>query len=186
MFVPTKENPQSFSVKRVKMWNVSFERGRMQCRHHSDYKSVVTERFFSSHIDTAVAPRTHACSTVSWSHMSVTALHSNMPFYKVPVQAVVVSAQNIGLRCDYGKEILKYSSTSKEDALKINAFTKFRVSPRSTNTPLSSAEPFLQYRRQVAVNSECLNAEICLLMLGLIWFWWSFQWWEKYSDNLLK
>lgn len=40
IFVCPKQKP--FCTKSIKMWNVAFQSGRMQCRHCSDYKSVVS------------------------------------------------------------------------------------------------------------------------------------------------
>lgn len=77
---------------------------------------IVECSFLSCHIAAAVALCTLACSTVSLSHMSEVALCSTMLFYKVPILAVMVSAENIGLLCDYDQKIFKYSiSTSKAD-----------------------------------------------------------------------
>lgn len=141
------------------MWNVSFERGRTQCRLHSEHNSVHSHRalLFISHRYSVG----NACATVSWSHMSETALQSNMPFYTVPVQAALVSAQNIGLWCDYGEKMLKYSSTSKaEREMMHRKLMLFRGlgSPQGALTPLwvqlnhfYSMEDKLQWTRDVCM-----------------------------------
>ena len=102
------------------------------------------------------------------------ALHSNTPFYKVSVRALAVSAEAVGLWCDYGPgdfEILIYIWSSRQQLhrTRMPPWGLWCFPPRSSNTLLSSAEPLLKWRRRGAVNP------VRLLLLGLICIQWCFS-----------
>lgn len=164
------------------MWNVSFEQGRTQCRLHSEHNSVYSHRALLFILRRCSVG--NACATVSWSHMSGTALQSNMPFYTVSVQAAVVSAQNIGLRCDYGEKMLKYSSTSKAEREMMHwKLMLFRGlgSPRGALTPL-----WVQLNHFYSTEDKLQCTLDVWMRLFVPWgrVWGDFLW-EKYSAPLL-